>query len=143
MEPFKLHTVLKYRKQLENRAMHAYFEALEEEAQALAVYRQHQEELEQLYTTLQSDRDQGTTVTRLILMENRITIVKEHLAQAEEQLSEAKKKLTMKKTALIEAGKDRRIIEKLEEKQNETYRRYLERKERIMLDELAVINKKS
>lgn len=142
MEPFKLHAVLKYRKQIEDSAKQDYYSALEEEARAHEIFLAHQGELQNLYTTLQSDRDQGTTVDRLVMLENRISVVKESLITSEESLKKMREQLEVKRNALVKAGKERRIMEKMEEKQNQAYRQYLDKKERIMLDELAVIYRK-
>ena len=43
--------------------------------------------------------------------------------------------------SLLKASKDRKIIEKLEEQQNAAYKKYLEKLEAGMLDEIAVLSR--
>jgi flagellar FliJ protein len=132
VKPFALHAVLKYRRQLEDSARQQLFQALEVEARL-------QEAVFQV-TGLQQDKEQGTSVDRLVLFGHRIDLVKE---QAERRRAELKKQqilVAKKRQVLVKASKDRKVIEKLQEQQNGAYKQYLEKKEAAMLDEIAVLS---
>lgn len=140
MKPFALHAVLKYRRQLEDSARQQLFQALEVEARLQEAVFQVEAELAELYTGLQQDKEQGTSVDRLVLFGHRIDLVKE---QAERRRAELKKQqilVAKKRQVLVKASKDRKVIEKLQEQQNGAYKQYLEKKEAAMLDEIAVLS---
>ncbi len=140
MKPFSLGAVLKYRKQLEDGARQQLYKALEAEArmqERLALVRQ---ELAELYTGLQQDRDMGTTVDRLVLFEHRITLIRELETRRRTELEKQRTQVEKKRLHLVKTSKDRKIMEKLREQQNDAYRKYLEKKERGMLDEIAVLS---
>lgn len=139
MQPFKLDAVIKFRKQLEDTARHNLFTALEKEAEAQAVLTRQQQDLDHLYLTLQQEKEQGTTAPRLIMLENRIGLVKEQVSAADQGVQKAKIEVESKRIALLKASQDRKVIEKMKEKQNNAYNQHLNKKELAMLDELAVL----
>ncbi|PID72026.1 MAG: flagellar export protein FliJ [Desulfobulbus propionicus] len=139
MQPFKLHAVIKFRQQLEDNARQNLFTAQEEEYAARVVFEARQQELKALYDTLQQDKEQGTTAARLIMLDNRIALVQEHIKHDQEVLKKAQTNVQNKHKALLKASQDKKIIEKVKEKQDSSYKEYLSKKERTMLDELAVI----
>lgn len=139
MQPFKLHAVIKFRQQLEDVARQKLFTAQEEEHAARTLLDRRQNELQTLYATLQQDKEQGTTVTRLIMLENRISLVQEQIIQDREILKKAQLQIQSRRKALLKASQDRKVIEKVKEKQDTSYEQYLNKKERAMLDELAVL----
>ena len=140
MKPFSLGAVLKYRKQLEDGARQQLYQAMEAEVrmqERLALVR---EELTELYSGMQQDRDAGTTVDRLILFEHRINLIRELEARRLTELKKQRSLVEKKRQHLVKTSKDRKIMEKLREQQNEAYRKYLEKQERGMLDEIAVLS---
>jgi flagellar FliJ protein len=140
MKPFTMHAVLKYRKQLEDIARQRLYQALEEEARMQAALLQIKEELTELYTSLQKDKEQGTTVDRLILFDHRIEVVQELVARRQSELEKQQVQVAKNRQQLVKTSKDRKIMEKLREQQNAAYAQYLEKKETIMLDEIAVLS---
>lgn len=140
MKPFTMHAVLKYRQQLEDIARQRLYQALEVEARMQAALLQVKEELAELYTSLQKDKEQGTTVDRLILFDHRIEVVQELVASRQSELEKQQVQVAKKRQQLVKASKDRKIMEKLREQQNAAYAQYLEKKETIMLDEIAVLS---
>jgi flagellar FliJ protein len=140
MKPFTMHAVLKYRKQLEDIARQRLYQALEEEARMQAALLQIKEELTELYTSLQKDKEQGTTVDRLILFDHRIEVVQELVAKRQSELEKQQVQVAKNRQQLVKASKDRKIMEKLREQQNAAYAQYQEKKETIMLDEIAVLS---
>ena len=139
MQPFKLDAVIKFRKQLEDTARQNLFTAREEEAAAQTVLTRQQQDLDHLYFSLQQEKEQGTTAPRLIMVENRIALVKEEVSTAREVIEKAQIEVESKRKALLKTSQDRQVIEKMKEKQNNAYKQHLNKKELAMLDELAVL----
>ena len=139
MQPFKLDAVIKFRKQLEDTARQNLFTALEEEAEAQAVLIRQQQDLDHLYLSLQKEKEQGTTAPRLIMLEDRMALVKEQVSAASEVIQKAQIEVESKRKALLKTSQDRKVVEKMKEKQNNTYKQHLNKKEIAMLDELAVL----
>lgn len=139
MQPFKLDAVIKFRKQLEDTARQNLYTALEKETEAQAVRTRHQQDRDHLYLSLQQEKEQGTTAPRLIMLENRIALVKEQVSAADQGVQKAEREVESKRKALLKASQDRKVIEKMKEKQNNAYQEHLNKKELAMLDELAVL----
>jgi len=140
MKPFALHAVLKYRRQLVDAAQKRLFQAQEKEAKLKEALRLVEEELAELYAGLQRENEQGITVDRLVLFDHRIDLVKEQVARRKTELEKQQLLVAQKRQQLVKASKDRKIIEKLEEQQNAAYKKYIEKKEAGMLDEIAVLS---
>ena len=140
MKPFALGAVLKYRKQLEDLARQQLYQAVMAEARLLDALHAVQEDLTGLYAGLAADQERGTTVDRLILYDHRIALVKEQMQLRKKELQKQQVQVEKKRQALIKASKDRKVMEKLREQQTAAHKRYLEKKEANMLDEIAVLS---
>jgi flagellar FliJ protein len=140
MKPFALHAVLKYRRQLEDKALQNLTQALQEEARLQKEFQEVEEELTELYSDLKQDQLHGTSVDRLILFNQRIDLVKDLVAQRQKALEKQQLQVAQKRQILIKASKDKKVIEKLKEQQNAAYKRHLEKLEAGMLDEIAVLS---
>ena len=140
MKPFTMHAVLKYRRQLEDSARQGLYQALEAEARLQEILYQAEEELTGLYASLQLDKEQGTTVDRLLLFEHRIDLVKQQVETRRTDLEKQQLQVANKRQQLVNASKGKKIMEKLQEQQNAAFAKYLEKKELGMLDEIAVLS---
>jgi len=140
MKPFSMHAVLKYRKQLEDSAQQALYRALETEARLKEALLQTEKELTELYVDLQRDQEQGTTVDRLRLFESRIDLVRQELETRQNELAKQQAQVVKKRQMLVKRSKDKKIIEKLQEQQNDAYARFMEKKQLAILDEIAVLS---
>ena len=94
----------------------------------------------ELYAGLQQDKERGTTVDRLLLFEHRIDLVKQQVETRRTDLEKQQAQVARKRQQLVKASKDRKIMEKMQEQQNATHARFLEKKELGMLDEIAVLS---
>ncbi|MDD2466814.1 MAG: flagellar export protein FliJ [Desulfobulbus sp.] len=140
MKPFSLHAVLKFRHQLETRALKNLAQAMEVEQQLKTALEITETELNELYASLQRDKEQGTTVDRLIMFDQRIDLVKEQVHQRKKALEKQQGQVAKRRQHLLKASKERKIIEKLEAQQNAAYKKHLEKLEAGMLDEIAVLS---
>lgn len=140
MKPFALGAVLKYRKQLEDMARQQLHQAVEAEVRLVEALNAVQEDLAGLYTGLAADQERGTTVDRLILYDYRIALVKEQMQLRKKELQKQQVQVEKMRQALVKASKNRKVMEKLREQQTAAYKKYLEKKESNMLDEIAVLS---
>jgi len=140
MKPFSLHAVKKFRHQLETRALQDLVQATAVERQLRDVLEETEHELNELYAALQQDKEQGTSVDRLIMFDQRIDWVKEQVRQRRKAVEKQQGQVAKQRQRLLKASKDRKIIEKLEEQQNAAYKKYLDKQEAGMLDEIAVLS---
>ena len=134
MEP-----VLRYRKQLEDVAQQKLFTSLEQEAKIQTKLLQAKERLKKLYADLTLERTQGTTVDRLLLFENRIPVEQQEIKELQTELEKQKKVVDRRRRHLVQASQDKKALEKLKERQNLAYKKYLDKKEATMLDEIAIL----
>nr|WP_321468789.1 flagellar export protein FliJ [uncultured Desulfobulbus sp.] len=140
MKPFSMHAVLKFRHQLETSALQKLSQAMEVEQQLRDALETTENELNALYDALQRDKEQGTTVDRLIMFDQCIDLLKERCHQRKKALEKQQGQVAKRRQQLLKASKDRKIIEKLQEQQNAAYKKHLDKLEAGMLDEIAVLS---
>jgi flagellar protein FliJ len=138
MKPFKLQSVLDYRQLLENRAQEKHAEILKREAGLIADIHKEQEELKLLYADLEERQQTGITSHELLLYEKRISHKTEKLTGHREGLEEVREELVASRQALCEASREKKLLEKLKENQEQEHRRELRRREAAVLDEISV-----
>jgi flagellar protein FliJ len=138
MKPFSLHTVLKYRLQLEKIAKNRLFEA---EKKRAAVFQQLVEK-ETIFFSLINDlsrlQSQGMDVIEMIRYEERIAFINNELVNLRGILAEKEKAVLQERENALKKSKERKVMEKLKDKQNAAWQHYLNKKEAAQLDEIAV-----
>ncbi|MCF8143253.1 MAG: flagellar export protein FliJ [Deltaproteobacteria bacterium] len=87
---------------------------------------------------LQEKQKAGVMVSDIILYDRYIKQISIDRDRNIHRIIELKNQLRQKMSALVEAMKDRKILDRLKEKELETYRRELDRKEQILMSEIAV-----
>jgi flagellar protein FliJ len=139
MKPFSLDSVLKYRVQLEKIAKNRLYEAEKKRAE---VYLQLQQK-ENIFRTLIADlaklQSQGMEVVEMIRYEERIALINDQVNNLKTTLAEKDKKVLRERENTLIKSKERKVMEKLKERQNIAWQQYLNKKEAAMLDEIAVI----
>lgn len=139
MKPFTLDTVLDFRKQSEDIAKNALIKAQQAEAVVIKQLREKEAESSSLISSLDAMMQQGMAVEDHILFEQRIAYVANQLTEIRSALDERKQLVERRKQILIAKSKERKIMEKLKEKKNAAYQKYLDKKEAAVLDEIAVL----
>ncbi len=134
MEP-----VLRYRQQLEDEARQNLFADLEKEEDIRTELIHTIDALSELYADLTLERAQGTTVDRLLLFEKHIVIKQEKIEQLQAELEKQEKVVERRRRHLLQASQDKKALEKLKERQNLAYKKFRDKKEAAMLDEIAVL----
>lgn len=139
MKPFTLDTVLKHRKSLEEQAMYRLVKAREEENEIQQQLQTEKSILETLIETLSREQTQGIEVVKLAQFEQRIDLIKQQVLALKLLLQKKKEGVTRAQEYLISKSKERKIMETLQQKQDDSWQQYLNQKETATLDEIAVI----
>ncbi len=139
MKPFALENVLRHRKRQEDLARNRFTEAKEV---AEITSRRHREEKAKLITLLQEieeiQRD-GIEITMLIRYQDQVSQLEKNIAAIEKNLKEKENLMRQTQKNLLLKTRERQIMEQLKEEQNKAWRKHLEKKETMMLDEIAVM----
>lgn len=134
---FSLQKVLDYRQRLEEQAIRAFAEAQRQLHNEQAV-------LEHLLLSREaclnlSHRTHRLTVEMLDVEQKYLSVLEERIQQQHQRIEEAKALLERRRQELIVAQRERKILERLREKQYELWRQELLRAEQKALDDLASV----
>ena len=137
MPRFSLETALKVRKRLEK----FYQKALADEVQA---EQQFQDKLELMSSALDvhnndldDAKENGLTISQLILGGNFQQRIEQQMELIEYQLKEQQEVVDLKRHELTLATQKKRVLEILKDKENKKYIDEMERLERLEADEIA------
>jgi flagellar FliJ protein len=139
MKPFTLDAVLQHRKSLEDQAAYQLVKAREEERDAQRQLNDEEETLKTLIETMAREQTLGIEVVKLAQFEQRIILIGNQVQALHALLQQKKEAVNRAQKYLIAKSKDRKIMETLQQKQNEAWQHYLNKKETATLDEIAVI----
>jgi len=139
MKPFSLESVLSYRIQLEKIAKNRLLEAERKRTEIYLFLQEKQTQFESLIHELASRQSAGMEVAEMIRYEQRIDVVKEELISLTQTLAERDAEVVRERENTLKKSKERKVMEKLKEKQNAAWQQYLNKKESAILDEIAVI----
>jgi flagellar protein FliJ len=139
MKPFSLDTVLRHRKSLENQAIHRLAKAREDEQEARRHLQTEEKILATLLETLAQEQTMGIEVVKLAQFERRIILIDQQILTLRTVLQRKQEAVNQAHKYLIAKSKERKIMETLQQNQNEAWHRYLNQKETAALDEVAVI----
>jgi len=84
---------------------------------------------------------EGMVVDEHIRYQNRIEFISAELLKREETLNKKRAIVVQERKHLIAKSKEKRVLEKLKEKQNQEYRSFINKKEAALLDEVAVLHR--
>lgn len=139
MKPFSLDVVLDYRKRLEDQAMNKLFEARKEKETI-------EEKItlkELMYQGFLNNRDDiqqdGCPILDLITVEAKIDFTDKQLQELKTLLSQKEASVQRAHQNLLTRSKEKQVLEKLKDKQNREWQKYLNKKEAAMLDEIAIL----
>jgi len=138
MKPFKLQAVLDYRQTLSNIAQQDLCKTLEHEKGLTLKLKKERSELDKLYSDFARLQQDGITPHELLLYETRCSHQAGILAELEKKIGTLRRKIAAQRQALCETDRDKKLLEKLKEKQTYAYNLMLHRKEVSELDEIAI-----
>ena len=137
MPRFSLETALKVRKRLEK----FYQKALADEVQAEQQYKERLQlmssALEIHNKDLDNAKENGLTISQLILGGHFQQRIEQQMELTEYQLKEQQEVVDLKRHELTLATQKKRVLEILKDKENKKYRDEMERLERLEADEIA------
>ena len=137
MTRFSLETALKVRKRLEK----FYQKALADEVQAEQQYKERLQlmssALEIHNKDLDDAKENGLTISQLILGGHFQQRIEQQMELTEYQLKEQQEVVDLKRHELTLATQKKRVLEILKDKENKKYRDEMERLERLEADEIA------
>jgi flagellar protein FliJ len=139
-KPFKLDSVLSFRKRQENIAQEKFIQAklaAEKASQAVDAARQ---DLKHLIVTLEEKQVSGILSLELARFEDRIQYGRNQLQLLKNTLEEKHNIAQKKRKLLLEKAKDHKVLKTLKEQQNKSWKDYLDKKEAAMLDEIAILH---
>jgi flagellar FliJ protein len=139
MKPFTLDAVLQHRKSLEDQAAYQLVKAREEERDAQRQLNDEEGNLKTLIETMASEQTLGIEVVKLAQFEQRIILIGKQVQALQVLLQKKQEAVNRAQKYLIAKSKDRKIMETLQQKQDEAWQQYLNKKETATLDEIAVI----
>ncbi len=139
MKPFALTTVLRHRKSLEEQAIYSLVKAREAELEAQRQVQEEEAILSSLLETFSREQSLGIEVVKLAQFAQRIDLIAEQVAASKLLLQVKKTEVNRAQDLLISKSKDRKIMETLQQKQDDSWQQYLNQKETATLDEIAVI----
>ncbi len=139
MKPFSLENVLTYRKRLEDIAQYRFVEAKKIHQQVQQKLSEENNILAELSRRSEHLQFAGVDITELIRYEERILQVKENIKAITKTLTEKAEIVSREHQNLINRANERQIMERLKERQNKAWTTFLNKKETIMLDEIAIL----
>jgi len=139
MKPFRLHTVLDYRRTLENRATERLTRAREEVERLVSELEGEKARLQEIRREFEERKSRGTDVREILVFQTHLRRVREEIGGRELELESAREDAARKEEELLRASRERKLLERLKEKQDARYTRFLEEKEKKELDEVAVL----
>ncbi|PLX84496.1 MAG: flagellar export protein FliJ [Desulfuromonas sp.] len=138
MERFKLQPVLDYRQNLEHQARQQLAEVLARESELRLAIERERDNLEGLYAELIDRQRQGIGSPEQSLFQTSIGQRRATLRELTRRLDEVGGEVEARRDALREAGKEKRLLEKLKEKRELEWQQRLRHKETLFLDEVAL-----
>jgi flagellar FliJ protein len=95
--------------------------------------------LSNLIAAMANEQAQGIEVVKLSQFEQRIILIENQVQDLRSLLQKKKEKVNQAHGHMVARSKERKIMETLQQKQNEAWQQYLMQKETATLDEIAVI----
>jgi len=136
---FKLEPVRKHRRILEDQARQRLAEVQTSYAAHQQETAQRQTALEHIQNELRRQQSSGINAVELLLYDQSLQRHRRQLEESRRRAEELEQAIAQRFEALAEACRNRRLLEKLKEKQRQAWRQKLQRLERNQLDETALI----
>lgn len=138
---FKLQSVLNYRQILTDQAQQQLTSSLQRKSQLEDELQQQQNCFQQLDQQLKVKQQEGLSVAEIDLFESQIFHRRRQILQLQQQLEPLERQILAERQELMNAARDKQVMEKLKDKQQAEYQQELSRQERAMLDEISLRNK--
>lgn len=138
---FELHQVLNYRSDLERLRKQEFAAARQDLDQASDKLEQQRSEAAVLARDFAERNGQLNSVVELQLYADFFARKREEIKQQQERVTALDRVLENRRDDLVQATKDKKVLEALKEKKMQAFQQEMQRKERDFLDETAVQKK--
>lgn len=138
---FELHQVLNYRTDLERLRKQEFAAARQDLDQASDKLEQQRTEAAALARDFAERNGQLNSVVELQLYADFFARKREEIKQQQERVTALDRVLENRRDDLVQATKDKKVLEALKEKKMQAFQQEMQRKERDFLDETAVQKK--
>jgi flagellar FliJ protein len=139
MKPFRLQSVLDYRKQIENMAQKSLLMCLEQKHLLILKKEEEQKKLQKLYDGFQESKHKGMLITEINLYVECIGCKKNQIQDIIRQLDRLEQKIKEKQKQLVHARQEKKTLEILKENRKNVEEQRQKRLENVFLDEVAML----
>jgi flagellar FliJ protein len=139
MKPFSLHTVLDYRGRLENLAQQRLMTAEQAARQLAGQIAEVEADIGNRAAALAEKQRQGIDIFEHIQLADGLDYRQRELAAMRQEMVKRREKVEHARDLLKKRSQEKKIMEKLRERQNTAWRQYLDKREGIQLDEIAIL----
>ncbi len=137
MKPFRLQSVLDYRKQIENITQKSLLMCLEQKHLLILKKEEEQKKLQKLYDAFQEATHIGMFITEINLYLECIGCKKNQLQDIRQQLDSLDQKIKKKQKKLVKARQEKKVLEILKKNREKIEKEKHKHMENVFLDEVA------
>ncbi|NJD37925.1 MAG: flagellar export protein FliJ [Geobacter sp.] len=138
---FDMHQVLNYRKELEKQCKQEFSSAKQNLDTACRQLEHEQQEAAALACEFCSRQETIVSITEMQLYADFFSRKREEIKQQQQKVEQLDRVLEDRRQELQHATQEKKVMERLKEKQDEAFRRELLYKEGLLLDEIATQKK--
>lgn len=139
MKPFSLHAVLRYRQNLEDKAVVRLIEAENKKTEKAAILAKTREEFTACQKKYEKLRRLGIGIDDLLRYEGHLLRLGKDIEKAVAEYDAAIRNVEQKRELVISRSREKKVLEKLQHRQDLAFHKYLSKKEMNLLDEMAVL----
>ncbi|MDR3089197.1 MAG: flagellar export protein FliJ [Desulfobulbaceae bacterium] len=139
IKPFSLHTVLDYRGRLENLARQKLMTAEQAVRQLADEIAEVEAEIEERSAALAAKQHQGIDISEHIQLEEGLEYRRRQLTTLKDGMATLLENVENARGHLQKRSQEKKIMEKLKDRQNTAWRQHLDKKEAAQLDEIAIL----
>jgi flagellar protein FliJ len=139
MRPFRLQSMLDYKKRLEDTAQKSLLICLEERSSLNLEKQEEKKEVLKLCEQLQNAIQKIIILPEVMLYEHCIQAKKDHINEISRKLETLDSKINLKKEELVKARQDKKSLEILKKKKEEEKQRKQRYDENCFFDEAAIL----
>jgi flagellar protein FliJ len=139
MKPFRLQSVLDYKKRLEDMAQKSLLICLEARSSLNSEKQKEKKEVLKLCEQLQKAIQKSIILPEMMLYQHCIQAKKDHINEISRKLETLDSEINLKKEELVKAGQDKKSLEILKNKKEKEKERKQRHDENCFFDEAAIL----
>jgi flagellar FliJ protein len=139
---FRLNQVLHYRKEMEKVRKQEFAETKQELEDASNKLNSEEERVERVNSEFMDRQQEGITASELQIYSSFFRKKRVDIKNQRANVGLLNHELTVRREILLDASKEKKILETLEKKNSKAIRKEIEEKERGLMEEIAIRGKK-